>query len=145
MILYSEGHGTGIYLGQAHILDPATLEVMTMQSLDDVVKEHVKSAVTETSDQIEIRVTLDGVSAESSRMEKAAGDGLYNDKLQFGRVTYYSVENGKLVVSTSGAYGEGLYAGDLTFSYVFQNGKWQAEGLRYSNEVYEEEYYEAFD
>jgi hypothetical protein len=78
-------------------------------------------------------------------VEKGAGDGLYNDKLQFGRVTYYSVESGKLVVSTSGAYGEGLYAGDLTFSYVFQDGEWKANDLKYSMEVYEEEYYESFD
>ncbi|MGQ8870800.1 hypothetical protein [Paenibacillus sp. TSA_86.1] len=145
VVLYSEGHGTGIYLGQAHILDPATLEVMKMQSLDDIVKEHVESKVTVSSDQIEIGVTVDGVQAESSRVDKAAGDGLYHEKLQFGRVTYYSVNNGKLVVSTSGAYGESLYAGDLTFSYAYQNGEWKASELKYSMEMYEEEYYESFD
>ncbi|WP_145333166.1 hypothetical protein [Paenibacillus xylanexedens] len=145
VVLYSEGHGTGIYLGQAYILDPASLEVMKMQSLDDIVKEHVQSKVTATSDQIKIDITVDGVPAESTNVQKGAGDGLYNDKLQFGRVTYYSVENGKLVVSTSGAYGEGLYAGDLTFAYVFQNGEWKANDLKYSMEVYEEEYYESFD
>ncbi|KAA8783242.1 hypothetical protein ABIE27_003303 [Paenibacillus sp. 4624] len=145
VVLYSEGHGTGIYLGQAHILDPVTLEVMKMQTLDEIVKEHVESKVTTGSDQINIDITVDGVPAESSNVEKGAGDGLYNDKLQFGRVTYYSVESGKLVVSTSGAYGEGLYAGDLTFSYVFQDGEWKANDLKYSMEVYEEEYYESFD
>ncbi|WP_434752617.1 hypothetical protein [Paenibacillus amylolyticus] len=145
VVLYSKGHGTGIYLGQAHILDPVTLEVMKMQSLDDIVKEHVESKVTVSSDQIEIGVTVDGVQAESSRVDKAAGDGLYHEQLQFGRVTYYSVNNGKLVVSTSGAYGESLYAGDLTFSYVYQNGEWKADDLKYSMEMYEEEYYESFD
>lgn len=137
VVLYSEGHGTGIYLGQAHILDPVSLEVMKMQTLHEIVKEH--------ADQIEIGVTLNGIPAESSRVEKAVGDVLYHEKLQFGRVTYYSVEDNKLVVSTSGAYGEGLFAGDLTFSYVFQNGEWKANDLKYSMEVYEEEYYESFD
>ncbi|WP_366290413.1 hypothetical protein [Paenibacillus sp. AN1007] len=145
VVLYSEGHGTGIYLGQAHILDPVSLEVMKMQTLDEIVKERVESKVTVTSDQIEIGVTLNGVPEESSRVDKAAGDVLYYEKLQFGRVTYYSVEDNKLVVSTSGAYGDGLYAGDLTFSYVFQNGEWKASDLKYSMEVYEEEYYESFD
>lgn len=145
VVLYSEGHGTGIYLGQAHILDPISLEVMKMQSLDDIVKDHVESNVTVNSDHIEIGVTVNGVPAETTRVEKAAGDGVYHDKLQFGRVTYYSVEDGKLVVSTSGAYGEGLYAGDLTFVYADQNGEWQARELKYSMEVYEEEYYESFD
>nr|WP_154960565.1 hypothetical protein [Paenibacillus xylanexedens] len=145
VVLYSEGHGTGIYLGQAHILDPVSLGVMKMQTLDEIVKEHVDSKVTVTSDQIEIGVTLNGVPAEPSNVEKGAGDVLYHEKLQFGRVTYYSVEDNKLVVSTSGAYGEGVYAGDLTFSYVFQNGEWKANDLKYSMEVYEEEYYESFD
>ena len=145
VVLYSEGHGTGIYLGQAHILDPVSLEVMKMQTLDEIVKEHVESRVTTDSDQINIVIAVDGVPAESSHVEKGAGDGLYNDKLQFGRVTYYSVEDGKLVVSTSGAYGEGVYAGDLTFSYVYENGEWKANDLKYNTEVYEEEYYESFD
>lgn len=145
VVLYSEGHGTGIYLGKARILDPVSLELMKMQSLDDIVKEHVQSKVNAGSGQIEIDITVDGVPAESTRVEKAGGDVLYNDKLQFGRVTNYSIKNGKLVVSTSGAYGEGVYAGDLTFSYVYENGEWKASDLKYSTEVYEKEYYESFD
>ncbi|MBB6023167.1 hypothetical protein HNR77_004267 [Paenibacillus sp. JGP012] len=145
VVLYSEGHGTGIYLGRVHILDPDSLEEMKLQSLDGIVKEHVDSKVETASDKIKIEVAVDGVPAETSTLDKAAGDGPYHDQLQFGRVTYYSVENGKLVASASGAYGEGLYAGDLTFAYTYQDGEWKAADLKYSMEVYEEEFYESFD
>lgn len=145
VVLYSEGHGTGIYLGQAHILDPESLEEMKLQSLDDIVKEHVHSKVESGSNKIKVEVAVDGIPAKASTLDKAVGEGAYYNQLQFGRVTYYSVEHGKLVAATSGAYGEGLYAGDLTFAYTYQNGEWKAADLKYSMEVYEEEFYESFD
>lgn len=145
VVLYTEGHGTGIYLGQARIIDPVTLDEMKMQSLDEIVKQHVESKVTVTSDRIDVDVTIDGVRAEPFRLEGDTSGGVYNEKLGFGGVTYYSVEDGKLVVSASGSYGVALYAGDLTFAYEYMDGEWKAADLKYSMEVYEEEYYESFD
>ncbi|KAF4323880.1 hypothetical protein G195_001859 [Phytophthora kernoviae 00238/432] len=135
----------GIYLGEAHIIDPNTLEEMKMQSLDEIVKQHVNSKVSVTPGQVTINVTVDGVHAEPSLMEEDTSEGVYNEELKFGGVVYYSVENGKLVVSASGAYGMGLYDGDLNFTYEFKDGEWQAMDLEYSTEEYEEEYYESFD
>ncbi|WP_127538043.1 hypothetical protein [Paenibacillus illinoisensis] len=145
IVLFTAGHGTGIYLGQAHIIDPDTLEEMKMQSLDDIVKQHVHSKVSVAPGQVTINVTVDGVHAEPSLMEEETSDGVYNGELKFGGVVYYSVENGKLVVSASGAYGMGLYDGDLNFAYDYKDGEWQAVELEYSTEEYEDEYYESFD
>ncbi|WP_440116994.1 hypothetical protein [Paenibacillus sp. QZ-Y1] len=145
VVLFTEGHGTGIYLGQARIIDPVTLEEMKMQSLDEIVKHHVDSKVSAVSGQIEINVTVEGVRAEPSLIEEDTSEGVYNEELKFGGVVYYSVEDGKLVVSASGAYGLSLYAGDLTFTYEYKDGEWKAADLKYSTEVYEEEYYESFD
>lgn len=145
VVLFTAGHGTGIYLGKAHIIDPNTLEEMKMQSLDEIVKQHVNSKVSVTPGQVTINVTVDGVHAEPSLMEEDTSEGVYNEELKFGGVVYYSVENGKLVVSASGAYGMGLYDGDLNFTYEFKDGEWQAMDLEYSTEEYEEEYYESFD
>lgn len=145
VVLYTEGHGTGIYLGQARIINPVTLEEMKMQSLDEIVKQHVQSKVTVRSDRVDVDVTVDGVQAEPSRIEEDTSGGEYNKELGFGGVTYYSVEDGKLVVSAAGSYGLGLYAGDLTFAYAYQDGEWKAADLKYSMEIYEEEYYESFD
>ncbi|MGG4130195.1 hypothetical protein ABEW19_18155 [Paenibacillus illinoisensis] len=145
VVLFTAGHGTGIYLGEAHIIDPDTLEEMKMQSLDDIVKQHVHSKVSVAPGQVTINVTVDGVHAEPSLMEEETSDGVYNGELKFGGVVYYSVENGKLVVSASGAYGMGLYDGDLNFAYDYKDGEWQAVELEYSTEEYEDEYYESFD
>ncbi|MEC0123607.1 hypothetical protein [Paenibacillus pabuli] len=145
VVLFTAGHGTGIYLGEAHIIDPDTLEEMKMQSLDEIVKQHVKSKVRVAPDQIDVDVTVDGVRSDPSRIDGDTSGGLYNEELKFGGVTYYSVENGKLVVSAAGAYGTGLYDGDLTFAYEYKDGEWKASDLKYSTEEYEEEYYESFD
>ncbi|MET3938032.1 hypothetical protein ABIC22_000844 [Paenibacillus sp. PvP094] len=145
VVLFTAGHGTGIYLGEAHIIDPDTLEEMKMQSLDDIVKQHVHSKVSVAPGQVTINVTVDGVHAEPSLMEEETSEGVYNGELKFGGVVYYSVENGKLVVSASGAYGMGLYDGDLNFAYDYKDGEWQAVELEYSTEEYEDEYYESFD
>ncbi|MFC9706874.1 hypothetical protein ACFTRD_01790 [Paenibacillus sp. NPDC056933] len=145
VVLFTAGHGTGIYLGEAHIIDPSTLEEMKMQSLDATVKQHVESKVRVAPGQITINVTVDGVHAEPSLVEEDTSEGVYNEELKFGGVVYYSVENGKLVVSAAGAYGNGLYDGDLTFAYEYKDGEWKASDLKYSTEEYEEEYYESFD
>ncbi|MGN7411249.1 hypothetical protein [Paenibacillus sp. SAF-068] len=145
VVLYTEGHGTGIYLGQARIINPVTLEEMKMQSLDEIAKQHVKSVVTVSSDRVDVDVTVDGVQAEPLQIEEDTSGGVYNKELKFGGVTYYSVENGQLVVSAAGSYGAALYAGDLTFAYEYQDGEWKVANLKYSMEVYEEEYYESFD
>jgi hypothetical protein len=145
VVLFTAGHGTGIYLGEAHIIDPDTLEEMKMQSLDEIVKQHVNSKVSVAPGQVTINVTVDGVHAEPSLMEEDTSEGVYNEELKFGGVVYYSVENGKLVVSASGAYGMGMYDGDLNFAYDYEDGEWKAVDLEYSTEEYEDEYYESFD
>lgn len=145
VVLYTEGHGTGIYLGQARIINPLTLEEMKMQSLDEIVKQHVESKVSVESDRVNVDVAVDGVQAEPSRIEGDTSGGVYNEELGFGGVTYYSVEDGQLVVSAAGSYGVALYAGDLTFAYKYMDGEWKATDLKYSMEEYEEEYYESFD
>jgi hypothetical protein len=118
---------------------------MKMQSLDEIAKQHVKSKVTVRSDRVDVDVAVDGVQAEPLRIEGDTSGGVYNEELGFGGVTYYSVEDGQLVVSAAGSYGAALYAGDLTFAYEYQDGEWKAVDLKYSMEVYEEEYYESFD
>ncbi|UPK45120.1 hypothetical protein [Paenibacillus pabuli] len=145
VVLFTAGHGTGIYLGEAHIIDPETLEEMKMQSLAEIVKQHVNSKVSVAPGQVTIDITVDGVHAEPSLIEEDTSGGVYNEELKFGSVVYYSVEDGKLVVSASGAYGTGVYDGDLTFAYTYQDGEWKAADLKYSMEVYEEEFYESFD
>lgn len=145
IVLFTAGHGTGIYLGQAHIIDPDTLEEMNMQPLDEVVKQHMQSKVNVTSGKVTIDVALDGVKLEPSQIEEETDDIAYHDELQFGDVVYYSVENGKLEVTASGAYGPAGYDGDLTFAYVYQAGEWKAENVEYHTEAYEDEYYESFD
>ncbi|PQP83026.1 hypothetical protein C0Q44_16905 [Paenibacillus sp. PCH8] len=145
VVLYTEGHGTGIYKGQARIIDSVTLEEMKMQSLDEIVKQHVESKVTVRSDRVVVDVAVDGVQAQPSQIEEDTSGGIYNEELGFGGVTYYSVEDGQIVVSAAGSYGLGLYAGDLTFAYAYQDGEWKAVELKYSMEEYEEEYYESFD
>lgn len=145
VVLYTEGHGTGIYLGQARIVDPVTLDEMKMQSLDEIVKEHVNSKVTVTADRVDIDVTVDGERVEPSRIDGDTSGAVYNEELGFGGVTYYSLENGKLVVTAAASYGVALYAGDLTFAYEYRDGVWKAVDLNYSMEMYEEEYYESFD
>ncbi|MFS0870737.1 hypothetical protein [Paenibacillus xylanilyticus] len=145
VVLFTAGHGTGIYLGQAHIIDPDTLEEMKMESLDEVVKQHVQSKVNKTSGQITINVAVDGVNVEPSKIEAETDDLAYSDELKFGDVVYYSVENGQLVVTASGAYGPSEYDGDLTFAYAYQDGEWKAVNVEYSTEEYEDEYYESFD
>ncbi|MGF9697487.1 MULTISPECIES: hypothetical protein [Paenibacillus] len=145
VVLFTEGHGTGIYLGQAHIIDPDTLEEMKMESLDEVVKQHVQSRVDVTSGQITINVAVNGVNVEPSKIEGETEGLTYSDELKFGDVVYYSVENGQLVVTASGAYGPSEYDGDLTFVYAYQDGEWKAVNVEYSTEEYEDEYYESFD
>ena len=145
IVLFTAGHGTGIYLGQAHIIDPDTLEEMNMQPLDEVVKQHMQSKVNVTSGKVTIDVALDGVKLAPSEIEEETDGIAYHDELQFGDVVYYSVENGKLEVTASGAYGPAGYDGDLTFAYVYQDGEWKAEKVEYHTEAYEDEYYESFD
>lgn len=145
IVLFTAGHGTGIYLGQAHIIDPDTLEEMNMQPLDEVVKQHIQSKVNVTPGKVNIEVALDGVKLEPSQIEEETDGIAYHDELQFGDVVYYSVENGKLEVTASGAYGPAGYDGDLTFAYAYQDGEWKAENVEYRTEAYEDEYYESFD
>lgn len=145
IVLFTAGHGTGIYLGQAHIIDPDTLEEMNMQPLDEVVKQHMQSKVNVKPGKVTIDVALDGVKLAPSEIEEETDGIAYHDELQFGDVVYYSVENGKLEVTASGAYGPAGYDGDLTFAYVYQDGEWKAEKVEYHTEAYEDEYYESFD
>lgn len=145
VVMFTQGHGTGIYLGQAYIIHPETLEVMKMQSLEDIVKQHVESNIDVTAGQVAIDVSIDGVKGDPIRIQEETEGMQYYDQLLFGDVIYYGLENGQLVVSVSGAYGFAVYGGELKFAYGYEDGEWKAVNVHYTNDEYEDGYEESFD
>lgn len=145
LVLLTAGHGTGIYLGKAYIVDPDTLTEMNMQPLDEVVQQHVASRVNVTPGKVDINVDIDGKPAASTRLEEETEGVDYNKELEFGSVVYYSIDQDRLTVSASGAYSFGMYGGELRFRYELMEGQWKATGIDFNSDTYEEEYMQSFD
>ncbi|MFJ5625719.1 copper amine oxidase N-terminal domain-containing protein [Peribacillus loiseleuriae] len=133
VVFYTEATGTGMHLGKVHIINPTNFKELKVESLDESIKKHIQSKVEKYDDRVEVKVTVDnGFESVKKIADDTNNKDYYNDKVGFGAVIYYKIENGKLIATAAGSISPAAFVGELKITYGFQGDQFVAEKLEYT-------------
>lgn len=133
IVSYTKGTGTGVHLGQVHVINPNNLEEFKVESLDETVEKHVQSTVEKYGDRVEAKVAIDNEPVSVKVIpDNAENKDFYNDEVTFGSSIYYSIEKGKLTAKITGNISPAAVVGELKITYGFRGGQLKAEKVEYT-------------
>ncbi|WP_339269798.1 copper amine oxidase N-terminal domain-containing protein [Paenibacillus sp. FSL K6-1330] len=135
VVFYVNGTGTGLYMGEMHVVDAETLKEIPIESLEQAVSSHVQSNIENYADHFVIKLWIDG-KEYVERIEDDSKDKSYlNDKVGFGAVVRHKLAEGQLVTEAAGSISPAGFAGDLQITYRFQEelNRFVVDGIEYSS------------
>ncbi|WP_127593831.1 copper amine oxidase N-terminal domain-containing protein [Paenibacillus lautus] len=135
VVFYVDGTGTGLYMGEMHVVDAETLKEIPIESLEQAVLNHVQSNIEKYADHFVIKLLIDG-KEYVQRIEDDSKDKSYlYDKLGFGAVVRHSLVEGRLVTEAAGSISPAGFAGDLQITYRFDEelNQFVVDSMEYSS------------
>ncbi|MFP4975973.1 copper amine oxidase N-terminal domain-containing protein [Paenibacillus sp. CN-4] len=138
VVVLITGYGTGLHTEEIHVVDPATGKERPVTPPEAAADRLIDSTIAADGEDLKITVKVKGKEPVEVRIPGMGGDYKFNDngKLGFGGITYYSVEEGRLIAKSAGSFGFAQYAGD--FRFVYGPGKKGLEPVSVTFEPYED-------
>ncbi|MGQ3478028.1 hypothetical protein [Paenibacillus sp. TY11] len=124
VIIINTGRGTGLNTYDIHVLNAKDLTEIKVQNYEEIVADQIETHVAKNDDDT-LAITVKTKEKEynfNSNVELAPN---YNqDKLAFGGVAIYELENQKIVSKIGASVGTSpQYVGDFHITYKFDNAK----------------------
>lgn len=123
VIILNKGKGTGLSIDEVHVLKSEDLSEIKVQSYEEIVTNQIETSVTKKNDNtLAIKVKAQGKEYEFSY--EIPNEDFNQDKLNFGGVVYYELENQKLVSRIGASVGiSPHYVGDFYIIYKFDSAR----------------------
>lgn len=130
VILLNQGSGTGLHAQDVHVVNPVDFTEIPVEPVEETIKNRVigeikraEGILTVSVNTNESQVTLNIPDPDQDRTDQTA--------VGFGAVVYHAVENNRLVARLGGNISFSEFVGDLEIVYGFQNGRYEAEKVRF--------------
>ncbi|MGG3283396.1 copper amine oxidase N-terminal domain-containing protein [Paenibacillus solani] len=120
VVFYVNGTGTGLYMGEMHVVDAETLKEIPIESLEQAVSTYVQSSIKKYADHFLVKVTIDGKESVQRFEDDSEDKGYLYDKVGFGAVVNHSLVNGRLQTTAAGSISPAGFAGEIKMTYRFQ-------------------------
>lgn len=133
VILIQTGRGTEFNTYDIHVLHAEDLSEIKVPNALDVAKEEVDSKVIQKADALDITVNIQGKEYKTTYPTQ---DDNYSDKLIFGAINIYSIENQKIVATVAGNVKQIEFVGSviITYSYDSTSNEFKAEKIEFDSE-----------
>lgn len=133
VILIQTGRGTEFNTYDIHVLNAEDLSEIKVPNALDVAKEEVDSKVIQKADALDITVNIQGKEYKTTYPTQ---DDNYSDKLIFGAINIYSIENQKIVATVAGNVKQIEFVGSviITYSYDSASNEFKAEKIEFDSE-----------
>lgn len=120
VIIIQTGRGTGLDMYDIHVINAEDLSEISIQSYEDIVAEQIESNVAKNGDDtLAISVKTQGKEYNFNYGFDPAPD-YHQDRLYFGGVVVYSLENQKIKLNLPGSVGVSPhYVSDFNVTYKF--------------------------
>ncbi|MFD1909337.1 hypothetical protein ACFTAO_05365 [Paenibacillus rhizoplanae] len=119
--MFTLGTGTSLVAQEVHVVKPEQWKEISVPAADKAASAVVSSSISLDKDDVLLKLELTGPkpSKVTLRLPDRAEDGLkyFGSKAAIGAVTYYSVENNKLLADTSLMVGMTESVGTLKLEY----------------------------
>ncbi|MEK5028845.1 M56 family metallopeptidase [Paenibacillus sp. FSL M7-1046] len=99
-IRITTGTGTGVYMNDIHVLQPATLEELVVEDPVEALNRRLKSSITHRDNHTYVSAELDG-----KHMSKVYDytEAAWGEKVGFGAIVSYELTGGRIVAHLAGA------------------------------------------
>ncbi|KAB2336224.1 hypothetical protein F7731_12055 [Cytobacillus depressus] len=123
IIILNKGKGTGLSTDELHVLNSKDLSEIKVQNFEGILAEHVETNVTKSGEGLTIKVKVQGKESKFDYDFDPAPD-LNQDKLAFGGVVLYTLENKRIKLYVPGSIGVSpTYVADFNIIYKFDSAK----------------------
>lgn len=120
-VVFTLGTGTSLVAQEVHVVKPEQGKELSVPAADEAARAAVSSSIVLDQKDVLLKLELTGLkpSKMTLRLQDRAEDGLkyFGSKAAIGAVTYYSVENNKLLADTSLMVGMTESVGTLKLEY----------------------------
>lgn len=130
LVVLRQGSGTGMYLEEAHIVNPANFTEVPLESLEETLSKRVTSEIIREGDHLKISIDWkdSGIKLNIPVADRGQTE---NKEVGFGAVIRHSVENGKLIARIGGAINNSEFIGDLEIVYGLNKDRYEAEKVTF--------------
>lgn len=120
VIIIQTGRGTGLDNYEIHVVNSDNLSEIKVQRYEDIVAEHIESRVSKNDDgTLAITVNSQG-QVDNFNYDFDPAPDYHQDKLAFGGVVIYTLDNHKIKLSLPGSVGiSPTYVCDFNITYTF--------------------------
>ncbi|WP_256992479.1 hypothetical protein [Paenibacillus sp. XY044] len=123
VIIFNTGRGTGLSIDEIHVLNSKDLSEIKVQSYQEIVADQIETKVTRKNNEtLAIKVKSQG---KEYQFDYHVPDlNFKQDKLSFGGVINYGLENQKIISRLGASVGVSpQYVGDFNVTYKFDPAK----------------------
>jgi hypothetical protein len=133
VIVINTGRGTNLNINDIHVINAGDLSEIKVSNAVDVAKAEVDSKVVQQDNALDITVNIRG---KEYKTTYPAEDENYSDKLIFGAINTYSIENHKIVASVAGNIKTIQFVGSvlITYSYDSTSNEFKADQITFDTQ-----------
>lgn len=129
IIILTTGYGTGVYISEAHVIDPETLIEVYVDNPNIVVLKNVKTNITEN----EIEISTGDKKTVINKDKLNVEPGYKISAIGFGGICSFDVVENKLIVTMHGQISPACFIGTLTITYEFKDNMYQAANIEFTD------------
>lgn len=119
IVILTTATGTELNKKDIHIIDISTLTEQKIEDPIQAINQKVTSEIKILNSKVKIELVIDGKS--TFIQENTSDAGIWFNKVVYGNVTDYSIENGVLRARLSVQASPGIFIGDIIIDYYFKD------------------------